>query len=129
MGMIKKVKRYCQLKKTLLKPYDYIFHHKENIYHFKMIRFFGEAIVTFNSRNHLSIKTGRVKDGRFITKKETLISLDGFSDVNQGVIVFDKKPYKLLIQLNESDIEEISDRFVHHYTLVSKEEDLIALLD
>lgn len=129
MGMIKTVKRYCKLKKAMLKPYDYICHHKENIYHLKMIKFYGDAIVTFNSRNHLSIKTGKVKDGRFVTKKETIISLEGFSDIHQGVIVFDKLPFKLLKQLNESDIEEIETRFVHHYTLISKEEDLIALLE
>lgn len=129
MGMIKKIKRYCNLKKVVLKPYDFICHHKENIYHIKTIKFFGDAIVTFNSRKHLSIKVGKVKDGRFITRRETIINLDGFSDVNQGVIVFDKEPFKLLIQLNESDIEEIQGRHVHHYTLVSKEEDLLALLD
>ena len=128
MGMIKKVKRYCQLKKAMLKPYDYICHHKENVYHLKMITFFGDAIVTFNSRNHLSIKIGKVKDGRFLTKKEKIISLDGFSDVNQGVIVFDKTPFKLLKQLNESDIVKIETRFVHDYILISKEEDLLALL-
>lgn len=128
MGMIKTIKRYCKLKKVMLKPYDYIYHHKEKIYHFKMIRFFGDAIVTFNSKNHLSIKTGKVKDGRFITRKESIVSLEGFSSVDQAVLVFDKVPFKLLKQLNESDLEAIEDGKVYHYTLVSKEEDLIALL-
>ncbi len=129
MGMISTVKRYCQLKKALFKPYDYICHHKENIYHLKMVKFRGEAIVTFNSRNHLSIKSGKVKDGRFVTKSETIVSLEHFSDIHQGVLVFDQMPFKLLKQINESDIEEITDRFVHDYLLISKEEDLIALLD
>jgi hypothetical protein len=128
MGMIKKIKQYGELKKVFLKPYDYICHHKDNIYHLKMIKFFGDSIVTFNSKHHLSIKTGKVKDGRFITKKETIIQLDELSDVNQSVIVFDKTPFKLLKQLNESDIEEIEGRFVYDYILISKEEDLLALL-
>lgn len=129
MSMIKQMKRYCNLKKAVLKPYDFTCQHKENIYHLKVVKFFGDAIVTFNSRNHLSIKTGKVKSGRFVTKKEMIVSLAGFSDVNQGVIVFQKTPYKLLVQLNESDIEEIEGHNVYHYSLISKEEDLIALLD
>lgn len=129
MGMIKTMKRYCDVKKVVMKPYDYICHHKENIYHIKTIRFSRSAIVTFYSRNHLSIKTGKIKDGRFLTKKERIISLDGFADVHQGVLLFDKEPYKILKQLNESDIVEVKDSTVHHYKLLSKEEDLIALLD
>jgi hypothetical protein len=129
MGMIKTLKRYCDLKKAVLKPYDFVCHHKENIYHIKTIRTSKDVIVTFYSRNHLSIKTGKVKDGRFLTKNERILSLEGFSDVHQGVIVFDKQPFKILKQLNESDIVEVSEAKVHHYQLISKEEDLIALLD
>jgi hypothetical protein len=127
MGMIKKVKQSCELKKVFLKPYDYICNHKQQVYHVKMIKFFGDAIVTFNSKFHLSIKTGKVKDGRFITKKETIIQLDEFSSVDQKVIVFDKTPFNVLKQLNESDIEEIENNCVYDYILISKEEDLLAL--
>jgi len=129
MGMIKTLKRYCDVKKIVMKPYDFVCHHRENIYHIKAIRFSGAAIITFYSRNHLSIKSGKVKNGRFITKKERIIRLDGFADIKQGVILFDKEPFKILEQLNESDIVEITGNKVHHYHLISKEEDLIALLD
>jgi hypothetical protein len=55
------------------------------------------------------IKKGKVSGIRFIQYNSTLIKLKGFMQKEYRVVILTNKPYKILKQINESDIKDVSN--------------------
>ena len=87
----------------------------------KIVSVSSNTIFSFNSKFMWEIKKGKVSGIRFIQHSSTLIKLKGFMQKENRVVILTNKPYKILKQINESDIEDVSDENYVHGILVTRD--------
>jgi hypothetical protein len=64
--------------------------------------------VTINSKNIWELKKGKLDGLRFRANDFVLLNLKRFMELNNKIIIFSNKPYKVLKVLNESEVEDVS---------------------
>ncbi len=80
----------------------------------KIIKLTSNSIFSFNSKTVWEIKKGKISGIRFIQFSSTLLKMDQFMEKPHKAIILTTKPYKILKQLNESEISDVSnEQFVH----------------
>ncbi len=99
----------ADVKKVFFKDYDYIINKDDKKYHLKIIRVNSSSILTINSKIIWEIKYGKHSGVSFKTSSNTFINLKKFNLLENKIIVFKEKPYKLLRYVNESELVDISD--------------------
>ena len=129
MNLAKKCAKASYVKKAIFKPFDMVLHKQDKEYYIKVIPASKHTIITFHSKEHVSVKTGRLSHGRFMVKQERIISLTAFSAYKDKVLLFRHTPYKVLHQINEADIITLKENTVYDYTLVTDEKSLEKLLN
>lgn len=98
------------LKRKYFKEYTYLAEIENKEHHILVLPVTKNSILTINSKFVWEIKYGRPNGSRFNTTKSTLINLTNFFRLDNKIIVFKDKPYKILKHINECDIIDISDK-------------------
>jgi len=124
--IIKKLKRIYKIKTKSLGVYDFEVITDNKSYFVKIINITNNYQVTINSKIIWDLKKGTINGIRFKAVSSNLISLKEFNKLENKVVIFTSKPYKVLKVLNESDLLDISnEKTVNDIFITSKIEDLI----
>jgi len=84
-------------------------------YYVKIINTTSNVLVSLNSKSVWEIKKGKISGIRFIKHSSILIDLKKFMTKEHKIIILTNKPYKIMKQVNESDIIDVSDeQYVHN---------------
>lgn len=100
------------IKRKFFKEYTYDLTLDGTIYHILKINIHKNTILSINSKNIWEVKYGKADGPNFKTNSKELINLKKFNALENKIIVFKEKPYKILKYLNESDIIDISNEKV-----------------
>ncbi len=87
----------------------------------KIVNISANAIFSFNSKTVWEIKKGKISGIRFIQTSSTFLKTETFMDKTDKVIIFTTRPYKILRQINEADIEDVSEQAMVNGVLVISE--------
>ncbi len=98
-----------EVKKAFFKEYDYIIFKDDKKYFVKVIRVNSSSILTINSKTMWEIKYGKHSGISFKTSSNVFVDLKKFSLLENKIIIFKEKPYKLLKYVNESELVDISE--------------------
>ncbi|MCK5762126.1 MAG: hypothetical protein KAH16_04430 [Candidatus Izimaplasma sp.] len=116
--IIKIIKREYETKKRNDFSHDIILFIKGKKYYVKIVNIASNNILSFNSQYIWEIKKGRISGIRFIQYSSTLINLKAFMKLEDRIIFLTHKPYKMLKQINEADIINVSNENLIHNTLI-----------
>lgn len=97
------------LKRKHFKEYTYLTEIEQELFHVLVLPVTKNSILTINSQHMWEIKYGRQDGVRFRTTSNKLLDLEKFQLLNNKMIVFKGKPYKIYKHINESDLVDISD--------------------
>ncbi len=106
--IIKNLKEKYEVKTKYFKDYDLEVSNKSKTYYIKVLNISSNHQITVNSKLIWNIKKGKVDGIKFNTLDSVLLSLKEFNKLDNKIIIFTNKPYKLLKALNESDLIDIS---------------------
>lgn len=98
-----------ELQKKFFKEYTYLAKIESDLYHLLVIPVTKSSILTINSQYMWEIKYGKQVGSRFRTTSSKLLDLKKFQLLNNKMIAFKGKPYKIYKHINESDLIDISD--------------------
>ncbi len=114
-----------EVKKAFFKEYDYIIFKDDKKYFVKVIRVNSSSILTINSKTMWEIKYGKHSGISFKTSSNVFVDLKKFSLLENKIIIFKEKPYKLLKYVNESELVDISEnKKINDITIVNNINDL-----
>ena len=117
--IIKILKREYETEKRNDYSHDIILIFKDKKYYVKIVNVASNNLLSLNSRYIWEIKKGRVSGIRFIQHSSTLINLKAFMKLENRVVFLTNKPYKILKQLNEADIIDVSNEYYIHDTHIT----------
>ena len=107
--IIKNLKEKYEVKTRYFKDYDLEVSNKSKTYYIKVLNVSNNHQITVNSKLIWNIKKGKLDGIKFNTLDSVLLSLQEFNKLDNKIIMFTNKPYKLLKALNESDLIDISE--------------------
>ncbi|KFZ26261.1 MAG: hypothetical protein KQ78_01506 [Candidatus Izimaplasma bacterium HR2] len=107
--IIKNLKEKYEVKTKYFKDYDLEVSNKSKTYYIKVLNVSNNHQITVNSKLIWNIKKGKLDGIKFNTLDSILLSLKEFNKLDNKIIMFTNKPYKLLKALNESDLIDISE--------------------
>ena len=107
--IIKNLKEKYDVKIKYFKEYDLEVSSKSKTYYIKVLNVSSNHQITINSKLIWNIKKGKIDGIKFNTLDSVLLSLKEFNKLDNKIIMFTNKPYKLLKVLNESDLIDISE--------------------
>ena len=105
---INEILKDVEVKKAFLKDYDYLIMKDDKKYHLKIIKVNSSSILSINSKIIWEIKYGRHSGVSFKTSSNSFVDLKNFNTLDNKIIVFKSRPFKILKYLNESDLKDIS---------------------
>ncbi len=83
-------------------------------YYIKILNLSANTILSFNSKTVWEIKKGKISGIRFLQYSSTLLKMAEFIKKENKILLLTNKPYKILKQINESEIVDVSEeQFVH----------------
>lgn len=97
-----------KISKTYFKPYDYTITKENTIHHIKVLNVTKNAILSINSKYVWEIRYGRPNGINFRTSSKVRLDMTDFNKLENKIIVFKDKPYKILKYINESEVVDIS---------------------
>ena len=128
--IIKSIVQTYSGKKVLFKDYDVSFTHNNKDYYVKILPATNNTIVTVNSKLVWELKKGKLNGPRFKTSSKHLYDIRNFVKLDNKIIVFNAKPYKIFKALNESDLADIShDNIVHNIHYFTNPNDIKSILN
>lgn len=127
ISRLKKQYPSAKIKKSNILGDEYIVCLHDKTYNIKVLGVTRKSILTINSPKIWQIKFGKVMMNRFKTSSSRIINLSQFNKLENRVVVFKSKPYKILKHLNESDIIDISSSKTINETMVFKNIESIEL--
>lgn len=89
--------------------YDFKVVTDNKTYYVKVLNLTTNHQVTINSKNIWNLKKGVINGIRFKTVTSSLVNFEEFNKLDNKIVVFTSKPYKVLKVLNESDLLDISN--------------------
>ena len=113
--ILKYLKSEFNTEKRSDNSYDITLNIKEKKYYVKIVNTNSNVLVSLNSKYVWEIKKGKISGIRFIKHSSRLIDLKKFMTKEQKIVILTNKPYKILKQVNESDIIDVSnEKYVHN---------------
>lgn len=97
------------LKRKFFKEYTYQAIDGEKMYHILVLPVTGSSILTINSKYVWDIKYGKQQGARFVTRTTKRLNMQNFMKLENKVVAFRGKPYKIHKYINESEVVDISD--------------------
>jgi hypothetical protein len=107
--ILKKLKKHYNVNVKLFGEYDFEVVTESKTYYLKVLNITVNHQVTINSKIIWNLKKGVINGIRFKTASSSLLNLEEFNKLDNKIIVFTSKPFKVLKALNESDLLDISD--------------------
>ena len=124
--IIRNLRKHYNVNTKLFSEYDFEVVTDKKSYFVKVLNVTSDYQVTINSKKIWDLKKGNVSGIRFKTVSSSLVNLEDFNKLDNKVIVFISKPYKVLKALNESDLLDISEvKVVNNIFITSNIEELI----
>ncbi len=97
------------VSKAFLKSYNYTIIVDGNTHYIKVLNVSKSNIISINSKFVWEIKTGKPNGINFKTHSKTMLDMTEFNRLNNQIVVFKGKPYKILKYINESEVIDISE--------------------
>lgn len=107
--IIKNLKEKYEVKVKYFKEYDLEVFSKSKTYYIKVLNVSATHQITVNSKLIWNIKKGKIDGIKFNTIDSVFLNLKEFNKLDNKIIVFTNKPFKILKALNESDLIDISN--------------------
>ncbi len=117
--IMKILKKEYTTKKRSNSSHDIILVINNVEYYVKIFNTTSNMQVSINSKYMWELSKGRINGIRFIKYSSKLIDLRGFIKNEKRIIILSNKPYKILKQINESDIEDVSSENSVHSTFIT----------
>lgn len=108
--ILKKLKLNYDCSKKVNSSSDLIMNLNNNKYHVLIIKVSTNTLVTINSKHMWKLKRGKINGIRFKTVDSILLNLKGFMELTNKIIIVTNKPYKVLKAINESEVEDVSEK-------------------
>jgi DNA helicase TIP49 (TBP-interacting protein) len=116
--LYKELSAHFKVEKRLHSSGDFVVVVEDKEIVIKMIKVPRNAQVTFNSKRIVEVASGYLNGIRYMKKNVSLIDLDDLYESRDVVLLFSMKPFRVLKYLNESDIEDVSDKNqIHGYNV------------
>ncbi|MCK5388515.1 MAG: hypothetical protein KAJ22_04455 [Candidatus Izimaplasma sp.] len=118
--IIKIIKSEYKTEKRSDRSHDIILYLNKKKYYLKVVNISSNVLLSINSKFVWEVKKGKISGIRFIKYSSTLIDLKSFIKKENKIVVLTNRPYKILKQLNESDIIDVSTKdYVHNIFITS----------
>ncbi len=88
--------------------YDLVLNFSNIKYNILILKANSNTQITINSKNIWELKKGNLDGLRFKAINSVLINLKEFMELENRIIIFTNRPYKILKVLNESEVKDIS---------------------
>ena len=86
----------------------------------KILNISLNTILSLNSKYVWELKKGKISGIRFIPYSSNIINLKDFMEKENKVIILTKMPYKIFKQINESDIEDVTnEKLINNVLLIT----------
>lgn len=119
--LIKRLKNQFSINKKLLNDYDFEVFTGTKSYFVKVLNISNNYQITVNSKLVWNLKKGIVDGIRFKSTSSSLLQIKEFNKLENKIVFFSSKPYKILKAINESDLIDISDKNVVNDIFITSE--------
>ena len=124
--LIRALKRDYEVNVKYYSHYDFEIKVDSKTYYVKVLNVSLTHQVTINSKYVWNLKKGKLSGIKFVTLDSELLNLKEFNKLDNKIIIFTNKPYKILKVLNESDLKDISnEKIVNNIFITHDLDDLI----
>ncbi len=118
--LLKKIKSEYIVEKRKENSYDIVILLNGKKIYVKILNISLNTILSLNSKYVWELKKGKISGIRFITYSSNIINLKDFMKKENKVVILTKMPYKIFRQINESDIEDVTnEKLVNNVLLIT----------